>query len=364
MKTLVLLLLSGLCLQAATTIIDCGSPSDTEFVTGGQITSTPSQPPELEDITHRFGTFKYRIPVSNIPYVIDFHWVEQTVKYTGGRLFSVTVNNQLIYDKLDLYAAGGYMKAIDRSAVVHGANNILEVAFTTQFRSGLCNNFYVTPLHESLPGFPGPAVTMTHYTGIVMARQADNTWLLNAPLPAQSIANIAIHRNGVFQVHDIDYVMGTASLSGQPTFLTLGPKPGVVWNETDLVVADFDQLAFPLQAYIPWCFAGVMPGAGWSINSNFSCAGYPGAIGKKVLANLSLPQGKVGVPYTATLRAFGAIQPVEWEIYNGRVGGLTLDPYTGVLSGIPNTVATVPITFKVRDLFGYEWLNNIAVSII
>jgi hypothetical protein len=59
----------------------------------------------------------------------------------------------------------------------------------------------------------------------------------------------------------------------------------------------------------------------------------------------SLPNGVVGIPYTATtLQQQGGTAPITWSC-SAPCAGLTLNPATGVLSGTPtSTAATIKIT--------------------
>jgi glucose/arabinose dehydrogenase len=63
-----------------------------------------------------------------------------------------------------------------------------------------------------------------------------------------------------------------------------------------------------------------------------------------------LPQGQVGEAYTTTLRASGGKRPYTWSISAGSLpNGLTLDPDTGIISGVPTTYGLSTFTILVED---------------
>jgi uncharacterized repeat protein (TIGR03803 family) len=64
----------------------------------------------------------------------------------------------------------------------------------------------------------------------------------------------------------------------------------------------------------------------------------------------SLPDGRVGVAYSATLTAVGGVYPYTWTITAGSLpNGLTLYNDTGVIRGIPTLAGTSDFTIKVAD---------------
>ena len=57
---------------------------------------------------------------------------------------------------------------------------------------------------------------------------------------------------------------------------------------------------------------------------------------------------RVGKPYEKQLETWGAQGPMTWSVHTGRLpDGLTLDPATGIISGIPTTQEEQLLTFKV-----------------
>ncbi|XUW99840.1 MAG: putative Ig domain-containing protein [Dehalogenimonas sp.] len=83
------------------------------------------------------------------------------------------------------------------------------------------------------------------------------------------------------------------------------------------------------------------------LNATFA----PGELG---ITTVSLPNGMVGVPYTATLAAMGGQTPYTWTITGTLPAGLTLNPATGAISGTPTTAGDVTFSAKVEDSFAIK----------
>ena len=70
-----------------------------------------------------------------------------------------------------------------------------------------------------------------------------------------------------------------------------------------------------------------------------------------IITTTSLPDGKTGVYYSASLAATGT-QPITWDIINGSLpNGLSLNTNSGVISGLTNTAATFSFTVRARNGF-------------
>jgi hypothetical protein len=63
----------------------------------------------------------------------------------------------------------------------------------------------------------------------------------------------------------------------------------------------------------------------------------------------SLPEGRRGRPYAATLKASGGTIPYTWSVTPALPAGLTLAPATGVISGTPTATSNIDHDFTVRD---------------
>ncbi len=63
-----------------------------------------------------------------------------------------------------------------------------------------------------------------------------------------------------------------------------------------------------------------------------------------------LPQGNVDTPYSHTLAASGGTSPYNWSVVAGSLPqGLTLDPASGHISGLPTVAVSQPVTVRVED---------------
>jgi hypothetical protein len=68
------------------------------------------------------------------------------------------------------------------------------------------------------------------------------------------------------------------------------------------------------------------------------------------ISTTSLPNGTVGVPYSAQLQASAGFWPYTWSISSGALPGwANFDSSTGVISGTPDMTATSNFTVKVTD---------------
>jgi large repetitive protein len=68
------------------------------------------------------------------------------------------------------------------------------------------------------------------------------------------------------------------------------------------------------------------------------------------ITTTSLPGGRVGTAYSATVTASGGSKPYSWSISGGALpDGFTLDPASGTISGMPTAAGTTSFTVGVRD---------------
>jgi len=78
----------------------------------------------------------------------------------------------------------------------------------------------------------------------------------------------------------------------------------------------------------------------------------------------NLNTGIIGQAYNQTLEATGGYGDYSWTVYSGMLPeGLSLDASTGVLSGIPQSVSTVPLVLLVKDSVGRKAFKSLPLIV-
>jgi hypothetical protein len=134
----------------------------------------------------------------------------------------------------------------------------------------------------------------------------------------------------------------------------LGRSPGV--SATDHLEGAVDPAS--LRGAFGNEFHGRVPLGRWLITRlDLLCAqalGYQlrrtSAFGPLALATRTLPRATTAAAYSAKLRAAGGIPFYHWEVVAGALpDGLSLDPFTGEISGTPGKPGVHEFTVRVRD---------------
>ena len=75
-----------------------------------------------------------------------------------------------------------------------------------------------------------------------------------------------------------------------------------------------------------------------------------GKLGQLAIATTSLPAARVGVPYSAALKAMGGLGGYDWSVTPELPTGLSLDTATGKIQGLPTAASELgQYTFSVKD---------------
>ncbi|MGP3960230.1 Ig domain-containing protein [Nonomuraea sp. 3N208] len=88
----------------------------------------------------------------------------------------------------------------------------------------------------------------------------------------------------------------------------------------------------------------VAENAGWKLNRNLTPFLPPSIV------TTSLPQATPGAAYQHTLEAKGGVPFYDWQVTGGSLpAGLSLDRFTGAVTGTPTTAGTSTFTVQLRD---------------
>lgn len=69
-----------------------------------------------------------------------------------------------------------------------------------------------------------------------------------------------------------------------------------------------------------------------------------------IITTAALPPGTTAVPYSEAIQATGGVAPLTWSVVGGLLPpGLTLNPSSGTLSGLPNREGSSTFTVQVTD---------------
>jgi hypothetical protein len=160
-----------------------------------------------------------------------------------------------------------------------------------------------------------PAISSVNHATFTVGAAGSFTLTTNGGFPTPAWSETGSLPAGV---HLTDNGDGTATLSGTPASGTAGTFPITVTASN-----------------------GVLPNAVQS----FTLTVLPFGISTK-----SLPPGKAGVAYAATLVATGGNPPYKWKVISGSLPkGFRLNKTTGIISGKTKQVGTLIFTVEVLD---------------
>ncbi len=77
----------------------------------------------------------------------------------------------------------------------------------------------------------------------------------------------------------------------------------------------------------------------------------------------SLPDGRVGVPYSATISLKGGRPLYHWTVSGTLPPGLSLEPITGAIGGTPTDAGTFHFTVRVSDATGSSDTQGLSITI-
>jgi hypothetical protein len=139
-----LLFIYSLVARAATVYIDAGSADD-EFFVGGSTTAFAATA-GVTDLTIRYGEFRYELPCDDGPYILTFGFIEHFMTQIGQRQFQVRLNDQVLFDKLDVLASAGFLTPMRRPVMAFCVDGKMIVQFIRQKQNATLSSIEYTPL--------------------------------------------------------------------------------------------------------------------------------------------------------------------------------------------------------------------------
>jgi beta-galactosidase len=97
--------------------------------------------------SYREGTFSYRVPVPTGRYRITARFLEPNASTSGKRVFDVRENGVTVLKDFDVFAAaGGQLKALDRTFEARASNGMIVLDFLPRKGKAIVVALSITPL--------------------------------------------------------------------------------------------------------------------------------------------------------------------------------------------------------------------------
>jgi len=125
--------------------------------------------------TERYGSdFTYEIPFENGTYEIILKFAENYITSPGGRIFTISADEQNILEKFDIFAQAGLSTAYDTSVSISVHNKLLRLSFSSETENAKINGIVVKSpeitsrrIHSDFPyhimNAQGPDRKVQHY---------------------------------------------------------------------------------------------------------------------------------------------------------------------------------------------------------
>ena len=162
---------------------------------------------------------------------------------------------------------------------------------------------------------------------------------------------------GVF-TNTPNFLAGFATTSIGGSHWTIETAPGVLTTPQSISCASTSLCVAVGPNYVSGSMRLVRFG-----NGGVVVTGSPGASGPAIATD-ALPNGAVAIAYDQTLVAEGGTPPYNWSVVSGTLpNGLTLNPATGEITGIPTALGTQEVTFEITDGNGQMATVTLPVTI-
>jgi hypothetical protein len=221
--------------------------------------------------------------------------------------------------------------------------------YTWSVASGSLDGLTLDALSGTISGMPTAAVT----NSMITFKVTDST----APTPVSKTATIALTIAPMLAITTTTLPAGQVGVAYSATLAATGGVTPYTWTKTagSLDGLSLDAASGAITGMPTVAVTNAMITFKVTDSSTPTPVAQTVTLSLTVVAGLtittsSLPNGQVGVAYSATLAATGGVTPYTWTRTGGSLDGLSLDPATGIISGMPTAAVTGSmITFKVTD---------------
>jgi putative heme-binding domain-containing protein len=115
---------------------------------GGTVSSFPAMPDPLAQ-TNRYGTFSYQIDADNGLYELTLSFAEPYFPSPGARVFSVTAQDQVVIQDLDLVKEVGFGKMLYKTMPVRVVDGKIQLQFTPSVNHAILSAIEVRRIPEA-----------------------------------------------------------------------------------------------------------------------------------------------------------------------------------------------------------------------
>jgi hypothetical protein len=248
------------------------------------------------------------------------------------------------------------------SASVSGSGGAAPYAWSVS--PALPGNLSLDPATGAITGTPTTAATTTHTFTLRDSSAPSQTvdQLLNLTIePPLAITTTSLPDASISSSYNepVETVGGIGALTFSlvlpgtgtlPSTLSLNPTTGII-SGTPIAPAG----TFPFTVR-------VQDTSGQQDTKALSVRVTPTSLPQ--ITTTSLPDGRIGQPYSSRVQATGGIGALAWAVSAGTLpSGLTLNPSTGVIAGTPNAVGTSSFTVRIQDAAGQSATKALSITI-